>query len=100
MPAARNGDLRTQVLIAVWLGVAHWSNPSPRKLPGVTGLVPAVAVGARSAGAATRPPRPVANRVTTIVEDREKRRSIEISSRNCRKNCVYLTPTFTPVTGV
>ncbi len=43
MPAARNGDFLTQVLIAVWLGVSHWSKPSPRKLPGVTGLVAAVA---------------------------------------------------------
>ena len=87
MPAARNGDFLTQVLIAVWLGVSHWSKPSPRKLPGVTGLVAAVA-GARSEGTATRPPRPVASRVTTIVEDREKRRSIEIPHGNCRKTAL------------
>ena len=26
------------MLIADWLGASHWSKPSPRKLPGVTGL--------------------------------------------------------------
>ncbi len=38
MPAARNGDVRSQVSIADWLGATHWSNPWPVKLPGVTGL--------------------------------------------------------------
>ena len=38
MPAARKGDFLIQVLIADWLGASHWSKPSPRKLPGVTGL--------------------------------------------------------------
>ena len=70
MPAARYGEDLIQADIAVWLGASHWSKPSPRKLPGVTGFAAyAGADGPVSSPAARTPASPV-TRAPRRVEKR------------------------------
>ncbi len=86
MPTARNGDFLIQALIAVWLGVAHWSNPRPRKLPGVAGF--AASAGATSAGTTTAAVRAVASRVPKMVMVRLSGRSMGFPHRIVAKTAI------------